>query len=210
MRTGILFFFNMGFITKVARTALLPLLVMMIGDFYVLSPFKSVILSFFWIALFISMIPAPPDRAILRLRDRFYAQTVHVAAEIVDVLHDEIVLYLNGYQKKNTYNLCRQIKAETIYTTAACVAYLEKGGEHVLIVGQKSLISKAPATFKRIPLSLEHPVEIRVKEQDEGMIDVEFLSLPGVILEAKLDYHYRTLIEALGDYARVVEEVEEA
>lgn len=210
MRTGILFFFNMGFITSVARKALIPLIIMLVGNFYVLSPFKSVISTFFWIALLISAIPAPSDRRILRLRDRFYAETVHVAAEICSVIHEEIVLYINGYQKKNAYNLCRQIKAETIYTTAACVAYLEKGGEHVLIVGQKSLISKAPATFKRIPLSLEHPVEIRVKEQEEGMIEMEFLALPGIILEAKLDYHYRTMIEALGDYARVVEEVEEA
>ena len=204
MRTGILFFFNMGFITSVARKALFPLLIMLVGNFYMLSPFKSVITVFFWIALFISAIPAPSDRAMLRLRDRFYAETVHVAAEICNVLHDEIVLYTNGYQKKSSYNLCRQIKTECIYTTAACIAYLEKSGERVLIVGTKSLISKKPAEFKRIPLSLEHPVEILVKEQEEGMLDIEFPCLPGMIIEAKLDYHFRTLIEALGDRAKVV------
>ena len=205
MRTGILFFFNMGFITNVARTAILPLLIMMLGNFYVLSPFQSIIELFFIIAIVIGLIPAPTDRAILRLRDRFYAQTVHVAAEICDVLHEEIVLYMNGYQKKNSYNLCRQIKADTIYTTAACVAYLEKSGQNVLIVGTKSLISGKPASFMRIPLAAEHPMKVRVAIEDEDMIEIEFDRLPGVIIEAKLDYHYRTLIEALGEFITVEE-----
>ena len=206
MRTGILFFFNMGFITSVARKALLPLLIMMVGNFWVLSPFQSVITPAFWVTLVIAAIPAPSDRALLRTRDQFYAETVHVAAEICSVLHEEIVLYLNGYQKKNSYNLCRQIKAETIYTTAACVSYLEKSGERVLIVGTKSLISKKPAEFRRITISPEKPVEIRVRVVEESMIELEFPCLPGVIIEAKLDYHYRTLIEALGDFITVEEE----
>ena len=173
MRTGILFFFNMGFITSVARKALLPLLIMLLGNFYILSPFQSVISVFFRIALLIAVIPAPSDRAVLRLRDRFYAETVHQAAAVCAVLHEEIVLYTNGYQKKDGYNLCRQIKAEEIYTTAACIAYLEKSGERVLMIGTKSLISKKPAVFRRIPLSPEHPIEIRVTEHDGNMIDLE-------------------------------------
>ena len=206
MRTGILFFFNMGFITSVARKALLPLLIMMVGNFWVFSPFQSVITPAFWFTLVIAAIPAPSDRALLRTRDRFYAETVHVAAEICDVIHEEIVLYLNGYQKKNAYNLCRQIKAETIYTTAACVAYLEKGGQNVLIVGAKSLISGKTASFTRIPLDAEHPMKVRVSMQAEDMVEVEFDRLPGVIIEAKLDYHYRTLIEALGELITVEKE----
>ena len=209
MRTGILFFFNMGFITSVARKALLPLLIMLVGNFYVLSPFQSVISTFFKIALLISIIPAPSDRSVLRLRDRFYAETVHQAAEVCAVLHEEIVLYTNGYQKKDGYNLCRQIKAEEIYTTAACIAYLEKNGERVLMIGTKSLISKKPAVFRRIPLSPEHPIEIRVTEHDGNMIDLELSCQPPIVVEAKLDYHYRTLIEAMGDSVRVVENEKE-
>lgn len=206
MRTGILFFFNMGFITKVARTALLPLIVMMVGDFYVLSPFRSVISVLLWIAFFIAIIPAPSDKTILRMRDGLYTQTVHVAAEICDVIHEEIVFFFKGYQIKNSYNLCRQIKAEMIYTTAACVAYLEKGGERVLIVGTKSLVSNKPARFQRIPLEEGHPIRILVKEQESNMIEVTFECLPDILIETKLDFRYRTLIEALGDHAIVEEQ----
>ena len=203
MRTGILFYFNMGHITKIARIGALVLAAMLIFRTRFLSAFYPVYTAFFVVALFLSVIPAPSDKRFLNFLDRFYENVKQVAMDCCDLKRDNLVVLFRAFEHGGSIQLCRRYKHRFIYTTAAAAAFVEKSGKRFLVIGKKSLISAKPAKITVIDLNLEKEVKVSMQagEDDYGMIRIEAPSLPnGIEMTAYIDYHYRDFLEAVKDY----------
>ncbi len=202
MRTGIFFFFNMGYITKVTRLALL----LMLGAMLLRSTFfaSSLFMTVFFIVLVISLIPAPSDKRMLRFLNAFYDETVKRAGDACGLLHYEIVVPFHAFLRTGKFNFCRHIGTADIYTHAACAAFVEKSGKRYLVVGTKSLISARHAKFYEIDLVAD-PVRITTQVDSEETVEmlIECNTIPkGIVLHARNDFRYRDFLEAVGDYVQ--------
>ena len=202
LRTGIFFFFNMGHITKVTRLAL----ALMTAAILLRSTFlsSSLFMSVYFAVLFVSLIPAPSDKSMLRLIDRFYSETVKRAGDACELLHYEIVVPFRAFLSTGKYNFCRHIGTSEIYTHAAGAAFVEKSGKRFLVIGTKSLISARPAKFYEIDLNTD-PVTIATQPLEEDRVELRITcnAIPrGIVIHAKNDFRYRDFLAAVGDYVK--------
>ena len=204
MRTGIFFFFNMGFFTKLARTFVIALIAILIFRVSFLTAFYNVYTKMLYVAIPFALIPAPSDRSMIKLIENFYQGTKQKAMDACDLVHGEIVSLLGAFEKKGNLHFCRQIGHKAYYMHAASIAYVEKSGKRVLVVGTKSLISAKPAQYHQIIITPESDLRIttRVESDDHAELTVHCKGLPkDVTLFCRaLDYHYTDFLAAVKEY----------
>ncbi|MBQ9760190.1 MAG: hypothetical protein IJW16_02450 [Clostridia bacterium] len=190
----------MSHITKVARL----LLAILVAAMVIRSTFmtSSLFMTLFFVALVISVIPAPSDKAMLRRLESFYDDTVRHAGEACDMLHFESVLIFKAFLGREKFNFCRRVNNTTvIYMHAAGVAFVEKSGKKLLVIGTKSLVSGRPAKFYTVDLHGD-PIKISSREEEDSVeVLIECKTYPkGFLLLAKNDFRYRDFMEAMKDY----------
>ena len=204
MRTGILFFLNMGFFTKLARMFVVALLAILLFRVSFLSFFYRFYTKLLYVVIPVAIIPAPSDRSMLKLIDSFYEGAKRSAMDACDLVHGDIVSLLGAFEKKGNLHFCRQIGHKTYYMHAASLAYVEKSGKRVLVVGTKSLISARPARYHRIHITPENDLQIttRVESDDYAELTVRCKDLdrPITLFCRALDYHYTDFLKAVNEY----------
>ena len=207
MKRGILFFYNMGMITTVARIAILPL-----G--WTLTRFAPpvffVSLFLFVLSLIVAMIPAPSDKAMMRVLESFREEAKRQMSEESMIRDAERFIVLHGYRKGGTMMLRRRVGRDVIYPFPTSFFYGERGNKRFLMIAKKSLLKAGPADYEMIQLHEPQEadalrVTVQVDPQSESVVELTLYTKHapyGITVFAKNDYHYRDFVKAVQDIAK--------
>ena len=201
MRTGIFFFFNLGYIAKLARIGVVATGAILFFRTELLSAFYGAYTTVFFIALAFALIPAPSDQRMMNFIEAFYQRVVRRAMDSCELVRDDLVVLLKAFERRGAFNFCRQYKHRTIYMHAAAAAIVEKSGRRVLVIGRRSLISAGPDKFEEIVLSDGHDLTVRTVV-DEEYAEVIFHSnrlSKDIVMYCRTDFRYRDFLAAMGD-----------
>lgn len=202
MKRGILFFYNMGNITTAARIAILPLA-------WTLTRFVP---PAFWVSLYLlvlslilAMIPAPSDKAMMRVIEKYREDAVRRMSEESLIRDAERFIVLHGYRECGKMRLHRRVGRDVVYPVLTSFFYGERGNKRFLMIAKKSLLNAAPVDYEMIRLHEPEEAEgLRVTvEVDPQIEEVVVLTLYtahapyGITVFAKNDYHYRELVNAI-------------
>ena len=205
MKNGILFFFNMGRITTIARISIVPLFLCVIS-----IPFHSILYTLCCILLvfsiLISIIPAPSDKVVDKIIAGFQSDLQQRLLNRCRVKNGDVVI-LRGYEKVGKMILRRGHGKEVIYPHLAAIGFLQTKDKSVLIVAKKTLLSTALAEYMEFECNQETQLWIQSNTIDsEGSIVELALSVAGmenqIVMYAKADYHYRDLLNATKPFAK--------
>ena len=204
MKRGILFFYNMGKITTIARLALLPLI-------WTLTRFAPpaffVSLGLFVLSLFVAMIPSPSDKAMMRELEKYREEAVQQMSVECEIRNTERFIVLHGYRKCGAMRLCRHVGTEVVYPYPTSFFYAERGDKRFLMIAKKSLVNTAPVDYEVICLhepeeAREVRVTVEVDSQSESVVELTLYTQnapQGITVFAKNDYHYREFVKAVQD-----------
>ncbi len=207
MKRGILFFYNMGTITTIARIAIIPL-----G--WTLTRFAPP--AFFFslfllgVSLLVAMIPAPSDKAMMRVIERYREDALRQMSEESMIRDKERFIVLHGYRKGGTMALRRRVGRDVVYPFPTSFFYGERGNKRFLMIAKKSLLKEEPTDYEMIHLHEPEEAEalrvtVQVDPQSEGVVELTLYTKHaphGITVFAKNDYHYRDFAKAVQDAAK--------
>ena len=121
MKRGILFFYNMGNITLIARIALVPLIWMLTRT---RPPAFFGFLALFIISLLVAMIPSPSDKSMMRAIEEFHEEAENQMRDESEIRDTKKFIVVHGYRKSGAMRLRRRVGREVVYPfpTADCQA----------------------------------------------------------------------------------------
>ena len=203
MKRGILFFYNMGKITTAARIAIIPL-AWTLTRF--VPPAFFVCLWLFVLSLIVAMIPAPSDKAMMRVIEKYREEAKRQMSEESQIRDTERLIVLHGYRKSGTMGLRRHVGRDVIYPFPTSFFYGERGNKRFLMIAKKSLLNGAPVDYEMIQLHEKEEAEAvrvtaQVDPQSEEVVELTLYTKHaphGITLFVRNDYHYR-------DFANVVQ-----
>ena len=204
MKRGILFFYNMGTITTIARIAILPL-----G--WTLTRFAPP--AFFFslfllgISLLVAMIPAPSDKAMMRVIERYRDEAKRQMSEESMIRDAERFIVLHGYRKGGALRLHRRVGRDVVYPFPTSFFYGERGNKRFLMIAKKSLLKAEPADYEMIHLHEPEEAEalrvtVQVDPRSEDVVELTLYTKHaphGITIFARNDYHYRDFVKAMQD-----------
>ena len=207
MKRGILFFYNMGKITTAARIGIIPLA-------WTLTRFAppAFFVSFwlFVLSLIVAMIPAPSDKAMMRVIEQYREEAIRQMREESIIRSTEQLIVLHGYRKGGTMSLCRRVGRDVVYPFPTSFFYGERGNKRFLMIAKKSLLKAEPTDYEMIRLHEPEEAEalrvtVQVDPRSEGVVELTLYTKHapyGITVFAKNDYHYRDFVRAVQDAAR--------
>ena len=202
MKRGILFFYNMGRITTAARIAIIPL-AWTLTRF--IPPAFFVSLFLLLVSLLVAMIPAPSDKAMMRVIENYREEAKRRMSEESRIRDMERIIVLHGYRKGGTMRLRRHVGRDVVYPFPTSFFYGERGNERFLMIAKKSLLKTAPVDYELIQLHEPEEAEavrvtVQVDPQSEGVVELTLYTKHapyGITIFAKNDYHYRDFVKAV-------------
>ena len=207
MKRGILFFYNMGKITTVARIAIIPLA-------WTLTRFAPpafwVSLVFFALSLITAMIPAPSDKSMMRVIEKYREESKRQMSDESEIRDAEKFIILHGYRKEGNMRLCRHVGRDVVYPFLTSFFYAERGNKKFLMIAKKSLLNAAPVDYEMIRLHEPEEAEavrvtVQVDPQSEDVVELTLYTKHaphGITIFAKNDYHYRDFVNAVQNAAK--------
>lgn len=207
MKRGILFFYNMGKITTAARIAIIPL-AWTLTKF--VPPAFFVSLCLFVLSLLVAMIPAPSDKAMMRVIEKYHEDAKRQMSEESKIRDTERFIVLHGYRKGGTMKLRRRVGRVVVYPFPTSFFYGERGNKRFLMIAKKSLLNAEPADYEMIQLHEPEEIEalratVQVDPQSEDVVELTLYTRHapyGITVFAKNDYHYRDFLKAVQDAAK--------
>ena len=205
MKNGILFFFNMGNLTVIARVAFLPL-VWMASRTNPTALFFPIYVGLAVISFLLCFVHAPSDKAMRRVITRFHEDLGEKLRDDYGFRNKENTVYLSGYQKKGKMRLCRRLDQDVVYPYPTVFVCAARSDKRAVIVAQKSLIKATPAEYVYIDLDKAEHLQV-TSEVDEGNDKIAVITLAcseliqPITIYAKNDYHYRDFVAAVGTKA---------
>ena len=176
MRNGILFFFNMGKITMIARVAIIPII------FMIMRSLGQVFWFFFYCALLVlamilGLIPAPSDRSVMLLLDRHKQDFDKMIQNKCNSSNSESAMKLDGYRVKGRMILKRHKGTKMIYPHPAFFA-IAKGADkqYWFFASSFSLTNKKPPKILCCPLK-SNEYEISAELDGEDFSKTAYLTL---------------------------------
>ncbi len=201
MKNGILFFFNMGNLTMIARVAFIPL-VWMASRTNPTALFFPIYVGLAVISFLLCFVHAPSDKAIRQTLKRFHEDVKEKLRNDYGFRRDESIVYFRGYKKSGKMRLRRRLDHDVVYPFPTVLIYAERSGKRAIIVAQKSLIKPTPAEY--IYIDLDGAEDLRVTslvEEDNDKIAAITVSCTlldePITVYAKNDYHYRDFMAAM-------------
>jgi hypothetical protein len=206
MKRGILFFYNMGKITTVARISIIPL-AWTLTRF--VPPAFWVSLTLLVISLIVATIPAPSDQAMMRVIATFREEVKRQMSDESGIRNTEQFVILHGYRKGKGVKLRRRVRCDVIYPYPTGFLFAERGNQKFLMIAKKSLLKSAPIDYEMIRLhepeearALRVTVEVDPRAEETVELTLYTKHAPyGITVFAKNDYHYRDFVKAVQSVA---------
>lgn len=201
MKHGILFFFNMGNLTMIARIAFLPF-VMMVFRTNPEALFFPIYIALAVICFLLCFVHAPSDKAMRHTLKRFHEDVKEKLRDDYGFRRDESIVYFSGYKKSGKMRLSRRLDHDVVYPYPTVLIYAERSDKRAIIIAQKSLIKPTPAEYLYIDPDAVKSIEITsdVEEDNDKIASItlscELLNEP-ITVYAKNDYHYRDFMAAM-------------
>lgn len=176
MKNGILFFFNMGKITTVARIALAPL------AFMIWRSWGQVFWFFFFAALFvlallISFVPSPSDRSVMLALERAQQDFDKLIRNQCSTSNSDSAVKLEGYRAKGKMILKRHKGTKMIYPHPAFFAIAKAADkQYWFFVSCSSLTNEKPPLTFSCPLK-STDYEISIEGESDDFSKVAYLTL---------------------------------
>ena len=176
MKNGILFFFNMGKITTVARIALAPFALM------IWRSWGQVFWFFFFIALFalallISFVPAPSDRGVMLALERARQDFDMLIRSKCSTGNSDSATKLDGYRVKGKMILKRQKGTKVIYPHPAFFAISKAADrQYWFFVSCSSLTNEKPPLTFCCPIK-SPDYELSIEGDSDDFQKVAYLTL---------------------------------
>ncbi|MBQ2999327.1 MAG: hypothetical protein IJD64_02585 [Clostridia bacterium] len=169
MKSGYMFFLNLGNITKAARIAIIP------GIFFLFFArgWFLMLLSLLFLALCIafSVIHAPSDDNVMRVINEFY-RSFEERLRVKSRSKEELT-YLKGYREKGKMKLKRRVKGKVIFPLPMTFSVFTNDKGSFLMLGTLSLLKNAPPVFEEFSLdgsvSVEHWT---VHEEEDSLTEI--------------------------------------
>ena len=202
MKRGILFFYNMGNITLIARIALIPLIWMLTRT---RPPAFFGFLALFIISLLVAMIPSPSDKSMMRAIEEFHEEAENQMRDESEIRDTKKFIVVHGYRKSGAMRLRRHVGREMVYPFPTSLLFGEHGNKKYVLIAKKSLLKSAPADYEMIRLhEPEESEAIRVTmqtdPQNEEVVELTLYTKHdphGITVFARNDYHYRDFVNAI-------------
>ncbi len=206
MKRGILFFYNMGKITTVARIAIIPL-AWTLTKF--VPPAFFVSLGLLILSLILAMVPAPSDKRMMRVIEKYREETKRQMSDESEIRDAEKFIILHGYRKEGGMKLRRHVGRDVVYPFPTSFLYGERGNKKFLMIAKKSLLKSAPVDYEMIRLHEPEEaaairVEVQVDPEHEDVVELTLYTKHapyGITVFAKNDYHYRDFVKAVQNVA---------
>ena len=198
MKNGILFFYNMGNLTMIARVTLIPWVFMAFRTNHE-SMFFPIYIALAVVSFLLCFVHAPSDKAMRYTVKRFHEDINEKLGEDYGFRRKENIVYLSGYRKRGKMRLCRRLDHDVVYPYPTVFIYAERSDKRAVIVAQKSLLKPVPAEYVYIDLDKTERFQVtslvEVDNDKIAMITVTCGELPEpVTIYAKNDYHYRDFL----------------
>lgn len=201
MKHGILFFFNMGNLTMIARIAFLPF-VMMVFRTNPEALFFPIYIALAVLCFLLCFVHAPSDKAIRQTLKRFHEDVKEKLKDDYGFRRDESIVYFSGYKKSGKMRLRRRLDHDVVYPYPTVLIYAARSDKRAIIVAQKSLIKPTPAEYIYIDLDSAEDIQVTslVEEDNDKIaaitVSCALLEEP-ITVYAKNDYHYRDFMAAM-------------
>lgn len=201
MKHGILFFFNMGNLTMIARIAFLPF-VMMVFRTNPEALFFPIYIALAVLCFLLCFVHAPSDKAIRQTLKRFHEDVKEKLKDDYGFRRDESIVYFSGYKKSGKMRLRRRLDHDVVYPYPTVLIYAARSDKRAIIVAQKSLIKPTPAEYIYIDLDSAEDIQVTslVEEDNDKIaaitVSCALLDEP-ITVYAKNDYHYRDFMAAM-------------
>lgn len=201
MKHGILFFFNMGNLTMIARIAFLPF-VMMVFRTNPEALFFPIYIALAVLCFLLCFVHAPSDKSMRYTLKRFHEDLKEKLREDYGFRRDESTVILSGYKKSGRMRLRRRLDHDVVYPYPTVLIYAERVDKRAIIVAQKTLLKPTPAEYVCIDLDKVKNLDVTsLVEEDNDKIAAVTLSCElfdePLTLYAKNDYHYRDFMAAV-------------
>ncbi len=201
MKHGILFFFNMGNLTMIARIAFLPF-VMMVFRTNPEALFFPIYIALAVICFLLCFVHAPSDKAVRHTLKRFHEDVKEKLKDDYGFRRDESIVYFSGYRKSGKMRLRRRLDHDVVYPYPTVLIHAARSDKRAIIVAQKSLIKPIPTEYIYIDLDKVEDLQVTslVEEDNDKIaaitVSCALLDEP-ITVYAKNDYHYRDFMAAM-------------
>lgn len=204
MKHGKLFFYNMGNITTIARIGI-PVSVLIALRTRPMSPAFWFFIGLAVVSLFVALIHAPSDKAMMRVLEQHRTEIKIKMKELCQIKDDQYYVVLDGYRKEGSMKLSRRIGKEMVYPYPTTFIIAQKDAKRRLVIVRKSLLTPTPAEYEMIDLSdPSNAARVRVsscvEDENDKVAEITLCTdryPDGITVFAKNDYHYRDFIKAM-------------
>ena len=200
MKNGILYFFNMGNIKRIARCLILPLFacVLLISFYSIFFPLSC---FFFVLSIILSVIHAPSDDAINKIIDEFESDLHQRLLNSCRAKSGDVKI-LRGYEKVGKMILRRGRGKNVVYPHLAAIGIIQTSDKCVLMIARRTLLSDSFMECQEIECheNTRFAVKTQVLHEEDNVIELTFsVEETEAQLEmiAKGDYHYRDFLIAI-------------
>ena len=207
MKNGILYFFNMGNITRIARFLILPLFVgVLFAPFY--SIFFPLSCFGFVLSIVLSVIHAPSDDAINKIIDEFESDLHQRLLNSCRAKSGDVKI-LKGYEKVGKMILRRGRGKTVVYPHLAAIGIIQTPEKCVLMVARRTLLSDSFMKCGEFECHERTRLVVgsSVMNEDDNVMELTF-SIEGVedqmVMIVKGDFHYRDFMSAIQPFIKNV------
>ncbi len=199
MKNGLMFFLNLGNISKYARIAIIPMVIFWF--FLAKGIFMMIFSTFVLIAcIVLAVIHAPSDKHAVNALNKFYSEFIKETCDKANVDKEELI-YFKTWQYRDGMRLRRWVNGNFIYPYPCIMAVYEREGEQYLSFASVSLINEEYQRHFECKVT-DHALSVTTS-QIEGTNDEETVHITFPSSEETIDimvedtYQNRELLDLL-------------